>query len=268
MPIARTHRVPVLLLSLLVGTLLVPRACDSTRVAVGAWLPGSVRADTAPPPQLDKEERGRLQHRVALLEQQLAARPAGDGTISGVRVVQRRSAATLNAVPARVLHRETSSARRTLVIDAGRDDGIGAGLPVIQGDSLIGVVTTCSGRAARVVRVDDRGTETSLPAVILAAEPDAPSPYRGDGVARGTGDGRIRVSFLASGAARVGDIVVTGAGSGLVPEGYVLGEVVEVTDEDRDGSIEAIVKPLRDLDAVASVLVLRVEPLGLRVDAK
>jgi rod shape-determining protein MreC len=167
-----------------------------------------------------------------------------------------------------VLHRETSSARRSLLVDRGRDHGLEPGMPVVQQDSLIGVVATASAGAARVLRIDDRAAATTFPATVLAGDADSGSPLRGQGVARGMGDGRIRVSFLPTGGARIGDLVVTGAGSRLVPEGLVLGEVEEVSDEERDGAFEAMVRPLRDLDAVASVHALRIASPGLRVEGK
>jgi len=268
MAIARTHRVPVLLLSLLVGTLLFPRACDETRVAIGARLPGTVATESAPPRPLAEEERARLQVRVTHLEQELSARPAGDGVLADARYARRAAGRGPVLVPCRVIHRETSPARRSFLIDAGRDDGVEPGMPVTQQDSLLGVVVTVSARAARVLRIDDRSAATSFAAVVLVSEPGATSPFRGQGVVRGTGDARLRLSFVASGGARVGDLVVTGAGSRLVPEGLLLGEVEEVGDDDRDGSYEATVRPLRDLDAVASVNVVRVDAPGLRVDAK
>jgi cell shape-determining protein MreC len=223
MPIARTHRVPVLLLGLLVATLLFPRACDEIRVAIGSLLPATVAPEPAPPARLGEEERARLQARVTQLEQELASRPAGDGALAGMRYVSKSSSSAPVAIACRVLHRETSSARRSLLVDAGRTEGVEPGMPVVQQDSLLGVVVTASQHAARVLRIDDRSAATTFPASILAAEPGASSPFRGQGVARGTGDGRLRVSFLASGGARVGDLVVTGAGSRLVPEGLVLG---------------------------------------------
>ncbi|MCE9634417.1 MAG: hypothetical protein K8T90_01820 [Planctomycetes bacterium] len=268
MAISRTHRVPILLLALLTGTLLFPRACDSVRLGVGARLPATVPPTDATVTELPREREAVLAKRLTLLEQQQAARPSGDAALAGLRVQSRRASAAPVAVAARVLHVEVSSARRTFVIDAGQDDGVVPGLPVIQSDSLIGVVVTASARAARVLRIDDRAAATTFPAAVLTSEADAASPLRGQGVSRGTGDGLLRVSFLGADGARVGDLVVTNAGSRMVPEGLVLGEVIEMSDEERDGSFEAVVRPLRDLETIASVLVLRVEPTGLRVESK
>jgi hypothetical protein len=265
---ARTHRVPILLLTLLVGTLLLPRACDETRVAVGAWLPATVAPERTAPAALPQEERARLLAEIERLHEELGSRPAGAAALAGVPLTSRARSAPVSGLSARVLHRETSTVRRSFVIDVGRGDGVQPGHPVVQKDSLVGIVVTAASGAARALRIDDRGAATSLPAVVLCAEADAASPCRGTGVARGTGDGFLRLSYLAAGGARVGDLVVTGAGSRLVPEGLLLGEVVECGDADRDGAFDAVVRPLRDLDAVASVWVLRTEAPGLQVEAR
>lgn len=268
MPISRTHRVPILLLALLTGTLLFPRACDSVRIGVGAWLPATAPSGPGTTAALPSETEAKQLKRISLREQQEAARPSGESPFAGARVQQRRAAPAAVVVPARVLHVEISEARRTFVIDVGRDEGVVPGLPVVQGDSLVGVVVTASGRASRVLRIDDRSVATTFPAEVLSPETVTGSPLRGQGVSRGTGDGLLRLSFLAADGARTGDLVVTSAGSRLVPEGLLLGEVVEVGDDDRDRSFEAVVRPLRDLDALGSVCVLRVEATGLRVETK
>lgn len=267
MPIQRTHRVPVVLLSLLAATLLFPGALEETRIAVGAWLPATVRAERTAPVRLAEEERAWYATRIAQLEDRIAARPGGDTALGGARIADRPLRATPELLPARVLHRESSPLRQTFVIDAGRDDGVVPGQPVVQQDSLIGVVVTASARAARVLRIDDRSAATSFPAMVLAADAKEGAPCRGLGVARGTGDG-VRVSFLPQDGARAGDLVVTGAGSWTVPEGLVIGIVECCEDDDRDGAFDAEVRPLRDLDAVSSVHVIRTEAPGLRVDAK
>jgi rod shape-determining protein MreC len=268
MPIQRTHRVPVLLLTLLVATLLLPRACDDARLTVGSWLPATVRPEPDAPAKLPEEQVASLRAQIERLREQLAARPGGESALAGARYATRRDRDAPVLVPCRVLHRETSPARRTLMIDAGQREGVAPGMPVVQQDSLIGIVSAVSAAAARVVRIDDRAPATAFSAVVLAAEAEPGAPARSQGVARGSGDGLVRVSFLPQDGARPGDLVVTGAGSRVVPEGLLLGVVESCTDDDRDGAFDAVVRPLRDLDQVSSVYVLQMEAPGLRVDAK
>jgi cell shape-determining protein MreC len=46
-----------------------------------------------------------------------------------------------------------------------------------------------------------------------------------------------------------------------VPAGLVLGDVESFADADRRGDWEAVLRPLRDLDALETVFVLRRAPL-------
>jgi hypothetical protein len=263
----RTRRVPLLLLALLVATLLFPRALDRAALAVAAWLPAE--APSAPPPRsLPEEERARLLQRISRLEDDAAARPAADGALGPAAVVARRDREPARLLPARLLRHDLSPSRRSFLIDAGSDDGVRSGMAVIQGDSLVGVVGTVVARAARVLRVDDRDTACALPATVLAADGGAETPVRGQGVARGAGDGTVRVAFLNPGGASAGDLVVTGAGAGLVPEGLLLGVVLDVTDADRDGADEAVLQPLRNLDGLGTVLVVLAEAPGLGVGSR
>lgn len=269
MRVTRTRRVPFLLLGLLAASVLFPRAFDAATLTVASWLPARTRV--APDPvRLPAEEVQSLKARIARLERELAARPSGDAAIPGLRYAERPSSAATVALTVQILNHDVSRDRRSFVIDAGRDQGVRPGMPVIQGDSLVGVVDTAVARAARVLRVDDRSTRCRFPATVLASDGAADAPTRGQGVVRGTGDSGapLRVEFLAPGGARVGDLVTTGAGSGTVPEGLLLGQVAEVGDGDRDGAFEAEVVPLRDLDRMGTVLVLLVEGPGLGVSAK
>lgn len=270
MNLGRTHRVPLLLLGLLVASLLLPRACDEAALTVASVLPAEGHREPAAE-SLPAEERSRLLARIARLEEEASARPSGDAVLPDLRMASRAARGATTAVPARLLRHDVSTTRRSFLIDAGKEQGVRPGLAVIQGDSLVGVVVTVSARAARVLRVDDRGSACTLPATVLAAEDEeGPSPCRGIGVVRGVGEGppAIRLQYLANDGARVGDLVVTGAGGGAIPEGLLLGEVVAVGDADRDGSFEATLRPLRDLDALGSVLVLLSDAPGLGIGAR
>ena len=255
-----SYRVPLLLLSCFVTALMFPRACTETRVGFGALLPATAPLTGAESPNAEatlREQNARLAHEVARLEEEHEASPTKAGPLANARIV-RPAARPPIAISARVRHRDPSALRRSFLIDAGRADGVREGLPVTFGGSIVGLVVTVTEHAARVVRIDDPTAASTLAATLITAgEPAAKE--RPSGVARGTGDGEVAVSLLRRGDARPGDIAVTGVGNPLVPEGLVLGEVVRFGDDDRDGSHEAQVRPLRDLDTLNSVFVLRMD---------
>jgi rod shape-determining protein MreC len=250
-----SYRVPVLLLSCFVAALVFPRACAETRVGLGALLPATAEltgAESRDPEAAHKEKEARLADELARLEQELDARPAG--VVADARPVRRPPASRI-AIAARVRQRDASASGRSFLIDRGRADGVRQGLPVVCGESLVGIVGAASAHAARVVRIDDPSAASSVRATIVSTLVDAPS--RGpSGVARGTGDGDVRVWLLRQGDAKPGDLAVTGVDNPLIPEGLLLGEVVRFADDDRDGSFEAYVRPARDLDTLCAVYVV------------
>lgn len=259
MRLRESHRIPLLLIACFVTAMLFPRACSDARLGVGALLPATApltAGDADDPAAAARETAARLAHEVARLREELDARPGASGPLADVPVVRPEPAAPA-AVAARVRNRDASALRRSFTVDVGRDHGVVDGLPVVCGDSLVGVVVAAIGAQARVVRVDDPGPASAFPATIVSSAPSGAA--RPLGVARGTGerDAGVVVTFLRAGDARPGDLVVTAPGSDLVPEGLVIGEVLRLADDDRDGSWEAEVRPLRDLDALGSVLVLR-----------
>lgn len=274
MRLKRTSRVPLLLLACLATALLFPQACSGTRTGLGGLVFGTAAltgAGDGSEHDTLREENARLRFEVHRLRQDREAVPGGPvGELGPVEPRRPERADATPALIARVLHRDTSSARRAFVVDVGTDDGVRTGLPVLAGQSLVGVVQAVSGSACRVLRVDDIAADCRFPAVVLPADYDPAStdpaarlPARG--VCQGTADGRLVVSFLARGEARPGDLVVTGPERYPIPAGAVLGEIVSCDDDDRDGAWEAVVRPLRRLDSLESVLVVRRPPLAPQV---
>jgi rod shape-determining protein MreC len=268
MKLRQSHRIPALLLACLVVSLLFPEACSGVRVRVASWLPSTAAASSPSDPELTtaRERNAALAYELRRAHEALDARPNGsDPPLAGVEYARATSAERPVLVPARVLHVDSSTSRRSFLIDAGSADGLRRGLAVVHGNSLVGVVQTVASGATRVLRVDDLALESALPAVLVdpgaARDPAVLSKRRGVGVARGTGDGLLRVTYLAPGEAKVGDLAVTGAGSEAVPEGLVLGRVIQFADEDRNGDWEALVEPLRDLDTLSAVYVVKRDPL-------
>jgi len=267
-----SYRVPILLASCSVAALVFPRACAETRVGLGALLPATAEltgATTHDAEAEHREELARLAGEVARLLQELDARPAG--VVADARTVRRSSSPPRVAIAARVRQRDPSALGRSFLIDRGQTDGVRLGSAVVCGGSLVGRVVSASAHAARVLRIDDPSAASTVPATILSTNDSAAAgaPGRGpSGVARGTGDGDVRVWLLRQGEAKVGDIAVTGVGDPLVPEGLLLGDVVRFADDDRDGSFEAYVRPTRDLDTLCAVYVVGADETGRGADGK
>lgn len=261
MRLRETFRVPLLLSACLVTALVLPHACAGTRLGAASLFPATAPLTAAPARGGEAESRAetaRLRAEISRLEEELAALPCGAADVRVTRPAARRAP---TAVSARVRQRDASSTRCSFVIDVGRADGVREGLAVTWGGSLVGLVTAATDHVARVVRVDDPTAASSVPATFVGDDAAAPR-RRVTGLARGQGDGAVVVSLLASSSARVGDVAVTGVGNPLIPEGLALGEVLRFADDDRDGSFEAYLRPLADLDTLSSVLVLQVDDVA------
>jgi rod shape-determining protein MreC len=262
MRLRESYRIPLLLLACAVTALVFPRACTETRLGVGALLPATApltAAEGRDETVALREQNAHLTQELRRLADEIGARPPAGGPLGGAPFT-RPAAQKLSLVGARVRHRDPSPLRRSFTIDAGRAEGVTEGMAVVCGDSLVGVVSCAIDHQARVLRVDDPAAGAALRATFIAATPRE-GAERPLGVARGTGDrdAGVVVSFLRAGDAADGDVAVTAAGNPRIPEGLVLGEVVGFGDDDRDGSFEADVRPLRDLDTVLSVYVVHVD---------
>jgi rod shape-determining protein MreC len=154
------------------------------------------------------------------------------------------------AVPAWVFAVDTDPYRRTFAIDRGERDGIAAGMPVVTGRALLGVVIRTHLRSAVVRRVDDPGFR-------LEVEIETGKGVL-KGVARGDGDKGLDVRFVRRAAAlRAGDAAFTSRYHPLVPPGLLVGHVESVDDLDQNGIHEVAVTPASALGRWAQVHVLR-----------
>ncbi len=250
-----------MLLGCLVTALVFPRACESARVRVAVLVPataGVTGSGETAPVRVWEEAAAAGARELERLRAAYEARPTRVApSLGALEFAPGAQRDPVRALTARVLHRDASAARASFVIDAGSAAGLHNGLAVVHGDSLVGIVQVVTDDYARVLRVDDTSPQVVLPVVVLARPADGGVPTRrGAGVANGGGTGRIVVSHLAADEAAVGDLVVTGAGRFGIPDGLVVGEIVRVEDDDRDGEWRAEVRPLRDLDRLEAVVVL------------
>ena len=105
------------------------------------------------------------------------------------------------------------------------------GMPVIVGETLIGVVDSTTGGDPAIRRVDDTGFK--LHVEILAGEEHL------QGIATGTQPGSLRVEYVRGTApVEVGAPIFTTAYDTKIPPGLLIGWVTRVDDENRDGILE------------------------------
>lgn len=154
----------------------------------------------------------------------------------------------LDTVAARVVALAPSNFEWTITIDAGSDDGLARGMPVVDGDGLVGRVIQVTPTASRVLLAID-------PSFSAAAR----SATSGEvGVIDGRGGDPMVLRLLDPDAeVEPGDAVVTTSyQGGVFPAGIPVGTVSEITEGSSPMTREVLVNPYVDFTRLHHVLVV------------
>jgi len=223
----------------------------------GDWVTGPIRDAWRGVVSFDDLEAENAQLRGDLAEAQASVLRVGElerdrqellALVGARDVVQ-----AIPRVTARVIDAPVSNFERTIVVDAGRRDGIREGMPVESGDGLIG----------RVVRAD-----LSWSRVELLTDPNFDAGVRivrsgDDGLASGRGPGRdLEVSYIELETVVIpGETVVTSGFEGSTfPAGLLVGTVTDVEPDAVRGAQRVTVHPAADLERLRWAQVLLYEP--------
>ncbi|HZD26286.1 MAG TPA: rod shape-determining protein MreC [Alphaproteobacteria bacterium] len=154
----------------------------------------------------------------------------------------------LSYISARVIADSGGPFVKTLLVNAGRNDGVKRGQAVVTAAGLAGRVVEVGRSAARLLLLTDLNSR--VPVVVES------SRYRG--ILAGDNSGRPRLIFLpASAKVGAGDRIVTSGHGGVFPPGLPVGTVSSVID----GKIR--VEPFVDWDRIEYVSILRYDLPGL-----
>lgn len=153
-------------------------------------------------------------------------------------------------VTARVLMDQQQPYLRTVLVAAGRDDGVMTGQAVLVGDALVGRVQDVSGSAARLMLITDASSRipvmverTGVRAILAGRNSDTP-----------------HLVFLPVDAdIMAGDRVVTSGHGGVFPPYIPVGTVSAIGRDKADASV-ALYADLSTLDLV------RIVDYSLRID--
>lgn len=194
-----------------------------------------------------RSELEAARHQIRQLQDQLEAR---DELRSYFRAI--RWPRPPVAIPGWVFSVETDPWRRTFRVGCGTNDGVAAGLPVVTGKALLGLVLVPQRRQSIIRRVDDPGFRIDV-------EVEAGDGFA-RGVAHGTGERGLELHFLrAAHGLQRGAPVFTSSYDPLVPPGLLVGFVDEIEDPERDGILEVRVTPAASLGRLSQIEVLRRE---------
>jgi rod shape-determining protein MreC len=151
-------------------------------------------------------------------------------------------------VAAQAVGSSGSDQSRVFYLDKGSAEGLQRDMAVITADGIVGKVRDVFPHSAQVLAIND---QTSGAGVILATT-------RLRGILRGNAIGQPQiVGILADQRIQPGEKVLTAGGDLIFPRGLPVGVVDKVvSDPNRDGFIDVIVKPAAHLDQLDEVLVI------------
>jgi len=167
------------------------------------------------------------------------------------KLLELRNRVSLPTTAADIIGLGASPDFQTVTISKGTADGVKGDMAVISPAGVVGRIVTPSNRASKVQLLVDRN----------AAAGALVERSRAQGVVLGTGEGVLRMEYVAElGDVRPGDTVVTSGVDGIYPKGFVIGHVGTV--ERRGGAYKTItVRPAVDARDLESVLVVLAQPV-------
>lgn len=232
------------------GARRVVLAVGTPFAAAGSWLTTPLRAvsgyvtDSAVSRDeflAVKKQNDQLKARLATLEEAKLENERIRGLVDFAQ------AQDYKTIGARVIGRPSDSWERSIIVDRGSSDGVKLGAAVIAAGGLVGQVTEVTGSSAKVRLITDSGSGV---AVIVQRT-------RGEGVVRGSVEGKLTLDFVAKEKAPVkGDVLVTSGMGGAFPKGVVVGEVTDVAAAQADLFPRVSATSRVAIDRIEEVLVL------------
>ncbi|MDB1122879.1 rod shape-determining protein MreC [Vibrio algarum] len=143
---------------------------------------------------------------------------------------------------------DSSPYRHQVVIDKGHTDGVYVGQPVINENGIVGQVTFVAGHNARVLLLVD--SNNSIPVQVV----------RNDLRVIASGSGDLESIYLEhislSTDIQVGDLLVTSGLGGLYPEGYPVGYVSKVDNDNSRQFAKIEADPVVEFDRLRYLLLV------------
>jgi len=150
-------------------------------------------------------------------------------------------------IAARVIGRDPTNWYRSIVINKGRDDGIGVDMGVMTPVEAVGRVIKVQSHVAVVLLLIDRNN--AVTGLIQRT--------RDEGIVEGTEKGLAWIKYLPllSGV-KVGDAVVTSGLAGGFPRGLPIGRITRIERREAELFLSAEIQPDTDFGKLEEVLVI------------
>lgn len=196
---------------------------------------------------LNKENKQLRQNELALRQQLASLKEVARENELLRSQFQFNARLNFNLVTARVVSVEPNNTRQFITIDRGSSSGIKQGQAVLSSGVLVGIIDEVNDYSSKVFLVNDPDFR------LRAIGQDG----RAQGVIRGQiGQGYVIEKITQSETISQNEQIVT-AGSGLVPQGILIGTVESVNKIDNAVFQSANIKPLVDLNSLEIVFVVK-----------
>lgn len=154
----------------------------------------------------------------------------------------------IDGIAARIVAKSSTAWNQTVSIDAGRADGVEAGMTVMGTSGVIGQIASVSEHSSVVRLLTD--SQSGAAAMVQSS--------RAQGIVRGSLEGLLFLENLEEDAqVAVGDVVITSGLGGSYTSGLIIGTVVRVDEGEGGSSATVVVSPNDDPSALEEVVVVR-----------
>ncbi len=164
-----------------------------------------------------------------------------------VDVLDFKRKSVFSSVLANVIARNPSFWNSVIIIDKGRRDGIKEGLPVINSFGVVGKVFEVGERASKIILLTD--SQFSVAALVQRSRETV--------LVTGSLDGTCRLRFIKENSdIQMGDKLITSKLSTSFPEGLLIGEVDNLTEDANGQQQNVSIHPTVTFSQLEEVLVI------------
>lgn len=223
------------------GSLLAPITGAFTDLGA-RFLPG--RASTSPDIAVLQQERDRL-----LAENAQLREVADEVEQLRAQLALQQARPELQLLTANVVSRDPESLEKYIIVDRGSADGIGVGMAVVSPDFLVGQVIEVDPNQCKVLLVVDSAFQTG----------GRLQASRGTGIVYGrwqAGERAVMRHIPLQTEIVPGELVVTSGLTTGVPEGLVIGQILDLERDPLRNEIEVSILPLVDFDRLQTVTII------------
>jgi rod shape-determining protein MreC len=147
----------------------------------------------------------------------------------------------------RVISEGSSPFINTIEIDLGEKHGLKQGMPVVTDRGLVGRIMDVQPYTSEILLINDASSSVNA----MTQTSRAPGALRGR-----VGQSPLMSLIPPDVEVSVGEIVITSGLGGRFPKGIVIGQIVDILQNDNQAFQQAVVHPTVDLDRLELVMVI------------